>query len=152
MFFINSTCHQFFFFFTKGISIIFDWSDWSFPYFEIIFLTLLQLISSPVNRCMDLFIILIMYDTNILQCIIIPTSHHMLCIVGISPNFLHCQGWQNGGIHKICEAQIKQHLQQYTILFSNFLKLDSSFPKNINMNFHIKGRISSLWKINHVIL
>lgn len=148
MFFINSTCHQFFFFYKRYI-----YYFWLI--FPIFWDNFFYFVTTDFKPCEPMYGLI--YNINYVRYEYTTMYHHS----DQSPHAVYCRHQSKlftlprltkWGIHKICEAQIKQHLQQYTILFSNFLKLDSSFPKNINMNFHIKGRISSLWKINHVIL
>lgn len=113
--------------------------DWFFPIFGDYCLDfVLQLISSPVYWCMYLSI---MYKTNIQQCIIIQTSHHMLCILCISMNFFIAKADKmedSQDLWSTNKATAAAILYLYNI-FRQFLKLDFSFPKIKNMIIHKLG-------------
>lgn len=107
--------------------------DCFFPFLGIIVWT-----SSPVYWCMYLSI---MYKTNILQCIIIQTSHHMLCIVCINMNFFIAKADKmedSQDLWSTNKATTGAILYLFNI-FRQFLKLDSSFPKIKNMIIHKLG-------------
>lgn len=75
------------------------------------------------------------------QCIIIQTSHHMLCIVCISMNFFIAKADKmedSQDLWSTNKATTAAILYLYNI-FRQFLKLDSSFPKIKNMIIHKLG-------------
>lgn len=79
------------------------------------------------------------YTTS--QCIIIQTSHHMLCILCISMNFFIAKADKmedSQDLWSTNKATAAAILYLYNI-FRQFLKLDFSFPKIKNMIIHKLG-------------
>lgn len=98
-------------------------------------------VTTDFKPCVLMYVLINYVKINILQCIIIQTSHHMLCILCISMNFFIAKADKmedSQDLWSTNKATTAAILHLYNI-FRQFLKLDFSFPKIKNMIIHKLG-------------